>query len=200
MKLNDTARRLEANIAGAKAAMDATMTLLAAVHEAAMRVAEALCGGNKLLVCGNGGSAAEASHLAGEIVGRYKKNRRPYPCICLSDSPGVMTCIGNDFGFDQVFARQVEAFGQSGDVLIVFTSSGNSANVVKALAAAKGRGVTSVALLGKDGGLCAGLADIELLASTPENAPGSETARIQEVHLMLLHTLCDLVEGELGHG
>lgn len=196
MKLSDTTQRLEANIAGAKAAMDATMTLLAGVHEAAKRIVEALRGGKKLLVCGNGGSAAEASHLAGEIVGRYKKSRRPYPCICLSDSPGVVTCIGNDFGYEQVFARQVEAFGQSGDVLIVFTSSGNSANVVKALEAAKGRGVTSVALLGKDGGQCAGLADIELLAC----APGNETARIQEVHLMLLHTLCDLVEGELGHG
>lgn len=196
MKLSDTTQRLEANIAGAKAAMDATMTLLAGVHEAAKRIVEALRGGKKLLVCGNGGSAAEASHLAGEIVGRYKKSRRPYPCICLSDSPGVVTCIGNDFGYEQVFARQVEAFGQSGDVLIVFTSSGNSANVVKALEAAKGRGVTSVALLGKDGGRCAGLADIELLAC----APGNETARIQEVHLMLLHTLCDLVEGELGHG
>ncbi|MHB1155751.1 MAG: D-sedoheptulose-7-phosphate isomerase [Phycisphaerales bacterium] len=193
MELSDTTRRLETNIAGAKAAMDATMTLLPRVHEAAKRVAEALRGGNKLLVCGNGGSAAEASHLAGEIVGRYKKNRTAYPCICLSDSPGVVTCIGNDFGFDQVFARQVEAFGQSGDVLIVFTSSGNSANIVRALEAAKGRGVTSVALLGGGGGKCAGLADIELVA------PGGETARVQEVHLMLLHTLCDLVEDALGH-
>lgn len=193
MRLSESAKRLEANIAGAKAALDATAALGPGVHDAAERIAAALRVQKKLMVCGNGGSAAEASHFAGEIVGRYKNNRRPYPCICLSDSPGVMTCIGNDFGYEQVFARQVEAFGERGDVLIVFTSSGNSENIVKALEAAKGVGVTSIALLGGEGGRCVGLADVRLIA------PGVETARVQEVHLMLLHTLCDLVEKELGH-
>lgn len=194
MDISETRKQLADNITGAKAALDAAAALKPVVHAAAETIAKALRSGKKMLVCGNGGSAAEASHLAGEIVGRYKKNRTPYPCICLSDSPGVMTCIGNDFGYDQVFARQVEAFGEPGDVLVVFTSSGASANIVNALHAAKDRGVTSIALLGKDGGKCAGCADIEIIA------PGKETARIQEIHLLVLHTLCDLVEAALGHG
>ncbi len=164
------------------------------VESASQMVSTALLAGNKLLACGNGGSAAEASHLTTEFVCRFDKDRRPYPAISLASQAGDLTAIGNDYSFDDVFSRQVGAFGQAGDVLFVFSSSGVSENVYRALVAAKQKGVNTVALLGKTGGKCAGLADIQIIVSE------TITARIQEAHLLLLHTICERVEIELAAG
>ncbi len=180
------------NVEAAVATLQAVTGLGAAVDRAAQVVVASLKAGGKVLLCGNGGSAAEASHLAGELIGRYRQARRPYACVCLPDSPGVMTCIANDFSYNEVFARQVAALARRGDVLIVFTSSGASANIAAALEAGRTAGAASIAFLGKSGGLCKDKATVELLV------PGQATARIQEAHQVLLHTLCDLVEQGMG--
>ena len=150
--------------------------------------------GGKLLTCGNGGSAADALHLAEELVGRYQRSRRSLPALCLNADPTLLTCIANDFGYDEVFARQVEGLAQPGDLLVAFTTSGNSPNIVRALAAAKARGVTTAALLGKGGGQCRGLADVEFIVA------GNDTARIQEAHTVLLHALLEVVERDVVPG
>ncbi len=154
----------------------------------------ALRHGHKLLVCGNGGSACEAQHLVGELVGRYKKNRRALPAIALTADGATLSCIGNDYRFEEVFSRQIEALGQPGDVLIVFSSSGQSPNLVEALKRAQQLGLPSVAFLGKDGGPALPLADCVCLV------PHSATARVQEAHQFLLHTLMDAIESGLGLG
>ena len=151
-------------------------------------VSSALLNGNKLLACGNGGSAADAAHLTTEFVCRFVDDRRPYPAICLNTHGGDLTAISNDYGYDFAFARQVRAFGKPGDVLIALTTSGRSANVTHALRAAKEIGVSSIAMLGRDGGESIGIADVDLLV------PGDKTIRIQEAHQLLLHTLCEVVE------
>lgn len=161
------------------------------LSEAAQLVGGALVSGNKLLACGNGGSASDASHLTTEFVSRFDRERRPYPAISLSAHGGDLTAIGNDYDFRDIFARQVKAFGNRGDVLVVFTTSGNSENVRRALVQAKSQGVVTIAFLGRDGGSSAGIADVELLV------PGSKTARIQELHKILLHSLCETVEDNL---
>jgi D-sedoheptulose 7-phosphate isomerase len=193
MTQNSAAAVLTANIQAATDTLAALAPMSGHIGHAADLVVTALREGHKVMVCGNGGSAAEAAHLAGELVGRYKHNRRPYPCICLPDSPAIITCIANDFHYDEVFARQVRAFAQPGDVLIVFSSSGASPNIAAALDAAKAEGAVTVAFLGKTGGACKGKATAELMV------PGTDTARIQEGHQLLMHTLCDLVEQALGH-
>lgn len=151
-------------------------------------VSSALLNGNKLLACGNGGSAADAAHLTTEFVCRFVDDRRPFPAICLNTHGGDLTAISNDYGYEQVFARQVRAFGKPGDVLVALTTSGKSPNVRNALVAAKDIGVSAVALLGRDGGDAVGIADVDLLV------PGDKTIRIQEAHQLLLHTLCEVVE------
>ena len=148
---------------------------------------ETLRRGNKVLVCGNGGSASEAQHLAAELVGRYKSDRRAFPAIAFTDGP-ILTSLGNDFGFAGVFSRQVEALGAPGDLLVIFTTSGNSPNVLGALETAKARGLESIAFLGKGGGAAKGLAGCEILVQSPE------TARVQEAHQFLLHCIMDVVE------
>jgi D-sedoheptulose 7-phosphate isomerase len=162
------------------------------VEAAANAISKALLSGHKLLACGNGGSAADASHLTTEFVCRFNRDRRPYPAISLGSHGGDLTAIGNDYSFDEIFARQVEAFGLQGDVLMVFSTSGNSENIHRALLAAKRMGVTSIAMLGKTGGKCAGLADMELIVRH------DLTARIQEAHKLLLHTICERVEIDLS--
>lgn len=144
--------------------------------------------GGKLLTCGNGGSAADAMHLAEELIGRYKHNRPALAAICLNADPTAITCIANDFGFDAVFSRQIEGLAQPHDLLVCFTTSGNSPNILRALAAAKKVGLKSVALLGKDGGQAKGRADIEIIV------PVTDTARVQEAHTLLLHTLLEVIE------
>jgi len=152
--------------------------------------------GGKLLTCGNGGSAADALHLAQELVGRYQMERRGLPAICLNADVTALTCIGNDYGYDRIFARQVEALGQAGDVLVGFTTSGNSANVLAALKKASSMKMTTILLSGKDGGQAVGLCDYTILV------PSFTTARIQEVHTLILHQWLEAIDladwGELG--
>ncbi len=144
--------------------------------------------GGKLLTCGNGGSASEASHLAEEFTGRYHRERRSLPAICLSIDGPLITCIGNDYGFDNVFSRQIEGLGNPGDVLVALTSSGNSENINGALKAACSKGMTAIALLGQTGGVCKGCATIELIV------PSHTGRRVQECHQLIVHALCELVE------
>jgi phosphoheptose isomerase len=155
-------------------------------------VAACLRNGNKMLVCGNGGSAADAAHFATEFVVRFAKDRRAYPAICLTSDGGLLTAAGNDYGFDEIFARQVAAFGLEGDVLIVLTTSGKSKNVRRALEEAKSRKLKTIAFLGRDGGSTIGLADVDLLVAS------DSTARIQEAHKLLLHVLCEICETRLS--
>ncbi|MFI4889130.1 MAG: SIS domain-containing protein [Steroidobacterales bacterium] len=145
--------------------------------------------GRKVLAFGNGGSASQASHLAGELIGRYSRSRRPYPAIALVGDPGVLTCIANDFGYPALFERQVEALAQSGDLAIGFSTSGKSPNVLAGLAAARRQGAVTIALTGA-AGLAAPEADHVLAV------PCTTTAHIQEVHLMILHLWCELLELE----
>lgn len=165
--------------------------LLPAVEAAGREIKEALGKGGKLLSAGNGGSAADALHVAEELVGRFDKERPSLPAICLSADPTLLTCIGNDYGFDRLFSRQVEGLGRPGDVLAVFTTSGNSTNLVLALEAARARGLKTIAVLGKTGGRAKGLADHEIIV------PSNNTARIQEVHTFILHSWLSIIEADL---
>lgn len=159
----------------------------AAVAQAAQALAETFGRGGKALICGNGGSAAEAQHFSDEMLGRYKANRRSYPVIALTADSAALTCIGNDFGFPEVFSRQVEALGRLGDVFIGLSTSGNSENVLRAAAVAKASGMTVIALTAPQGKLRA-LADISI------EAPSATTARIQEIHLHAIHLLSEYFE------
>jgi phosphoheptose isomerase len=186
---------LTTNIADAGAMLQQLADLEGQVEAAAARIAEALLLGHKLLACGNGGSAADASHLTTEFVGRFERERRAYPAISLATHGGDLTAISNDYSFADLFARQVQAYGKPGDALVVFTTSGNSENIFRALVAAKDLKLKTIAFLGRDGGECAGFADVELLVRA------KTTARIQEGHKFLLHTICELVEEQLlGEG
>jgi D-sedoheptulose 7-phosphate isomerase len=160
----------------------------AAIDQAGQLILQTLRGGGKLLVCGNGGSAAEASHFATELVGRYAKSRRPLPAVALSSDGSLLSCIGNDFGFEQAFARQVAGLGRPGDLVVAITSSGNSANIVAALQEAKKLGISSLAFLGRGGGQAKGLATCELIV------PGKSGAAAQEAHLFLIHHFCELID------
>jgi phosphoheptose isomerase len=159
--------------------------------KAADLIEQCLRAGNKLLVCGNGGSAADAAHFATELVVRFAKDRRAYPAISLAAEGGLLTAAGNDYGFDEVFARQVAAFGFEGDVLVVLTTSGKSKNIKRALEEAKARKLKTIAFLGRDGGSTIGIADVDLLIRS------DSTARIQEAHHLLLHVLCEICEARL---
>jgi D-sedoheptulose 7-phosphate isomerase len=142
----------------------------------------------KLLICGNGGSAAEAAHFATELVGRYAKTRRSLPAIALSSDGSLVTCLGNDFGFEQIFARQIAGLHKPGDLVVVLSSSGNSANIVAALQEAKKFGLESIAFLGRGGGKAKGLGTCELVV------PGNSGAAAQEAHLFLIHHFCELID------
>ncbi len=159
-----------------------------AIEKICAVVVDTLRGGGKLLTLGNGGSAADALHLAEELIGRYRGDRPPLPALCLSADGTALTCIANDYGFDAVFSRQVEALARRGDALVVFSTSGRSANVVEALHAARQRGAITIGLLGRDGGEAAPLCDYRVVV------PHDDTARIQEIHGLLLHLICEAVE------
>jgi len=161
------------------------------VDRAAQMVLRCLTSGHKLLVCGNGGSASDATHLATEFLCRFVDDRRPYPAISLTANGELMTAICNDYTFDEVFARQVRGLGERGDVLVAFTTSGKSKNVLRALEEARRRGLESICFLGRDGGFSKGVATLDLLV------PGAATARIQEGQKLLFHVLCEMVEEKL---
>ena len=155
-------------------------------------VVESLKRGSKVLTAGNGGSAAEAMHMAEELVGRFRNDRVSLPAVALVADGTALTCIGNDYGFESLFSRQVDGLGKSGDVLVVFSTSGNSLNLVRAVESAKSVGVITVGLLGRGGGAMAGMCDFEVVVE------GSSTERIQEAHQLLLHIILDRVEHEFG--
>lgn len=148
--------------------------------------------GGKVLICGNGGSLCDAMHFAEELTGRFHEDRPALPAIALTD-PAHITCVGNDYGFDQVFSRGVEAYARPEDVVIGISTSGNSANIINALEAARSLGCSTVALLGKDGGKLAGTCHHQLIV------PATDTARIQEIHTMILHILIECIESKLFH-
>lgn len=162
------------------------------VEQVGALLADTLQSGNKLLVCGNGGSAADAQHLASELTGRFIADRRPLAAIALSTDSSALTCIGNDYGFEEVFSRQVQALARPGDCLIGISTSGKSPNVRRAVAAARGAGVSVVGLLGRDGGPMRADCDVSIVI------PSDVTARIQEAHILVIHTLCGLIEQRLG--
>jgi D-sedoheptulose 7-phosphate isomerase len=167
-------------------------SLSSEIDRAASLVSEALRAGRKLLLCGNGGSAADSQHIAAEMTGRFVKDRRPLAAIALSTDTSALTCIANDYSFDDVFARQVMALGARGDCLLAISTSGNSRNVIRAVDVARAAGIHVIGLLGRDGGALRGLCDVPLVV------PSQTTARIQEAHIFIGHTLCALVEEALG--
>jgi D-sedoheptulose 7-phosphate isomerase len=173
----------------------ATLRPLAGLDEplnrAAKMVLACLTSGHKLLVCGNGGSASDATHLATEFLCRYREDRRPYPAISLTANGEFMTAVCNDYGADEIFARQVWGLGEKGDLLIAFTTSGKSKNVLRALEEAKRKGIKSICFLGRDGGFTKGVATIDLVVT------GNNTARIQEAQKLLYHVLCEMVDEKL---
>jgi len=161
------------------------------IAEMGILISDTLNRGNKLLVMGNGGSAADSQHFVAEIVGRFKMERRALPAVALSTDTSILTAIGNDYGFDAVFSRQVEALAAPGDAVVGISTSGHSPNVLKALDIAKARGCRTIGLLGKDGGSIKGACDLALVV------PSDDTPRIQEGHITIIHIVCDLVEKSL---
>ena len=183
---------LKTGIANAISTFQSLEPLEPQVGQAGDLVAACLTNGKKVLVCGNGGSAADAADFCTELACRFENDRRPYPAMNLAQGGSLITAIGNDYGYEEIFARQVRAFGRPGDLLIGITTSGKSKNVRRALEEAKSSGLTAIALLGRDGGPSAGIADIDLVVA------GDSTARIQEAHKFLLHVLCEIVEERLA--
>ncbi len=162
------------------------------VMTAARLVTESLRQGGKLMICGNGGSAADSQHIAAEFTGRFIEDRKPLAALALSTDTSALTCIGNDYSFAEVFSRQVAGLGRAGDCLIGISTSGNSENVLRAVEAARATGITTIGLLGRDGGKLAKLCDHAVIV------PDRVTARIQEAHILIGHTICGAVEQQLG--
>lgn len=189
-----TPEQVRKSLQDAKVALDATLSrpeIAATTAAVVQRLVECFQGGGKVLICGNGGSACDAAHFAEELTGRFRADRPPLPAIACVE-PGHLTCVGNDYGFEQVFSRWVEALGKPGDVLIVLSTSGNSENVVRAAAAGRERGLVTAALLGKDGGRLRGACEHEIIV------PGATSDRIQELHMLILHVLVEGVESAMG--
>ena len=186
-------------IAAVRAVVDACIAVherlreenLQPVADAAAAILAASNGGGKVLVFGNGGSAADAQHLATDLVGRFQRERRAVAAVALTADSSLLTAVANDYAFDRVFVRQIEALGLRGDLAVGISTSGRSTNVVEGLRAARTRGLTTIALTGRDGGPAGALADIHI------NVPDPDTARIQEAHRTLIHAICELVEREL---
>lgn len=175
----------------------AAASLAQPIAEAIELIFIALSNGNRILACGNGGSAADSQHFAAKLVGRFERERLPLPAIALSTDTSVLTAIGNDYGYHEIFAKQVQALGQSGDVLLAITTSGNSGNVVAAVEAAQERDMRVVALTGNGGGaLSSILTDVDVHISVPHQ----RVSRIQELHLLTIHCLCDGIDVALFGG
>lgn len=161
------------------------------IEESSNLISKALLSGGKLLLCGNGGSASDAQHIAAEFVGRFLKERRPLAAISLSTDTSALTCISNDYSFDDVFSRQLLAIARPGDCLIAISTSGNSNNVIRAVEVARGIGVTTIGMLGRDGGKLKSLCDKPIVVNS------NVTARIQEAHILIGHTICEIVEDSI---
>lgn len=183
--------RVEQHFADSIATKQAAMALAPDVVRAGELMVRCLGSGGKILSCGNGGSAADAQHFSSELLGRFEKERAGLPAVALTTDSSTTTAIGNDYGYERVFARQVAALGRAGDVLLAITTSGNSPNVLEATKTAHSNGMSVVALTGRDGGAIVALlepGDVEL------RVPSDRTIRIQETHLLIVHSLCDLID------
>lgn len=180
------------NIASHRNVLDRLGSLNSQVECAGGLMTSTLAGGGKLLFCGNGGSAADSQHIAAELTGRFIKDRRPLAALALSTDTSAITCISNDYSYDEVFARQVQGLGRADDCLIGISTSGNSRNVIRAAEEAKALGMAVICLLGRDGGTLKALSDVAIVV------PDEVTARIQEMHILIGHTLCGLIEQSLG--
>jgi len=187
MKIEDIKARLIES-ANVKIKISENKELLEKILAVSNEIAQALGNGKKILICGNGGSAADAQHIAAELVGKFMKERRALPAIALNTNTSVITAIGNDYSYDDIFARQVEAFGTSGDILIGISTSGNSKNVLKAFEIAKKISIMTVALTGQSGGKMKEMVDVCI------NVPSSLTPRIQEAHITIGHIMCEIAE------
>ena len=183
-----TVMSLDASLSATLQVLDSLKEIRHEIDRATQLILETLKAGGKLLICGNGGSAAEAQHFATELVGRYAKNRRSLPAIALSADGSLITCIVNDYGFDEAFSRQVEGLSRPGDLVVGITTSGNSGNVLAALHAANKLGLKSISMLGRGGGKAKGLATVDLIV------PGESGRRAQEAHLFLIHHFCDYID------
>ncbi len=177
--------------------MQAAEQLAQPISQAIDIMFTALSNGNKILACGNGGSAADCQHFAAELVGRFERERLPLPAMALTTDSSILTAVGNDYSYADIFSKQVQAFGQAGDVLLAISTSGNSANVVQAVEAALEREMRVVALTGKNGGV---IATMLTDADTNICVPHERTARIQEVHLVAIHCICDGIDNALFGG
>ncbi|MDR1695164.1 MAG: D-sedoheptulose 7-phosphate isomerase [Endomicrobium sp.] len=191
MQTRETIKELISDSIAAKQSMLEQSDIIAAIAE---KITEAYKNGRKTVICGNGGSAADALHFAAEMVVRFEKNRKALPSIALSENVSTITAAGNDFGYEQSFSRQVEAFAQKGDVFIAISTSGNSPNVIRAIEAAKAIGIYTIGLTNSNGGKMYELCDLCYLA------PSEVTARAQECHILLIHIICKIIEEQLFNG
>ena len=182
----------QSNLSEHRALFEQLAALKAPIERAGALIAESLGGGRKLMLCGNGGSAADSQHIAAELTGRFIRDRRPLAALALTTDTSALTCIANDYSYDEVFARQVTALGAAGDCLIGISTSGHSKNVIRAVQAARQVGIHVIGLLGRDGGALAPLCEVPIVV------PSAVTARIQEAHSFIGHTLCGLIEAALG--
>ncbi len=187
-----TSAALGRALAEHREAVDGVASMAGEIGRAADVIAECLAGGGQLLICGNGGSAADAQHVAAEFVGRYLKEREPWPALALPVNTSAVTAVGNDYGFEEVFARQVAGHGRPGDVLLAISTSGRSPNVLRAAEEARTRRMVVIGLSGGDGGELGPLCDIALVV------PSRSTPRIQEAHILIAHVICGLVEDALS--
>ncbi|MEJ2138132.1 MAG: phosphoheptose isomerase [Gammaproteobacteria bacterium] len=192
MDIEQTLRaHFEESLSVKRAALD---SILPALTRAAESMVECLRNGHKILSCGNGGSAGDAQHFSSELINRFEMERPPLPAIALTTESSTLTAIANDYSYDDIFAKQIKALGQAGDLLLAISTSGNSTNVILAIDAAQDRGMTVVALTGRDGGE---IAPALAPRDTEIRVPSARTARIQEVHLLAIHCLCDVIDTSL---
>jgi len=189
--MRSSAEVLKSAIAAATKTLQSLTDLESQIAKATDLITDCLTSGKKVLACGNGGSAADAADFCTELACRFIEDRRPYQAMNLSQGGSLMTAIGNDYGFDEIFARQLRAFGNEGDVLIAISTTGKSKNIRRAIEEAKSRKLKTIALLGRDGGSTGGVADVDLIVK------GESTARIQEAHKFVLHVICEICEVRL---
>ena len=194
MIIHSASEILKNAIAAGSKTLQSIVDLESQITKASELIVACLTKGGKILACGNGGSAADAADFCTELACRFIKDRKPYPAINLAQGGSLLTATGNDYGFEEVFARQVRAFGNSGDVLVAISTSGKSKNIRRAIEEARSRKLKTIALLGRDGGTTAGLADVDLVVKS------DSTARIQEAHKFILHVICEICEARLPRG